>query len=130
MKHTSTVGPSIPFPRYLLKINDGTCFYKIMYLNIQKCLIVVSKNWKKNMYIVYCCPSATKSCPTLCDPMDCSMPGYPVPHSLLELAQIHVHRVSDFIQPYHPLPSVFYIPLPSVFYNIRVFSSELALLIR
>ena len=47
MKHTSTVGPSIPFPRYLLKINDGTCFYKIMYLNIQKCLIVVSKNWKK-----------------------------------------------------------------------------------
>ena len=47
--------------------------------------------------------SVTQSCPTLCDPMDCSMPGFPVHHQLLELAQTHVHRVSDAIQPYHPL---------------------------
>ena len=44
-----------------------------------------------------------QSCPTLCDLMDCSMPGFPVHHQLLELAQIHVHGVSDVIQPPHPL---------------------------
>ena len=40
---------------------------------------------------------------TLCDPTDCSKPGYPVHHQLPELAQTHVHRVSDAIQPSHPL---------------------------
>ena len=41
-----------------------------------------------------CCCSLTKSCPTLCDPMDCSTPGFPVLHYLLEFAQIPVHWVS------------------------------------
>ena len=41
----------------------------------------------------------------LCDPMDCSMPGFPVHHQLPELAQTHVHRVGDAIQPSHPLSS-------------------------
>ena len=41
----------------------------------------------------------TQSCPTLCDPMDCSLPGFPVLHQLPELAQTHVHQVSDAIQP-------------------------------
>ena len=45
----------------------------------------------------------TQSCPTLCDPMDCSTPGLPVHHQLLELTQIHVHWVGDAIQPSHPL---------------------------
>ena len=45
------------------------------------------------------------SCVRLCNPMDCSMPGLPVHHQLLELAQTHVHRVSDAIQPSHPLLS-------------------------
>ena len=40
---------------------------------------------------------------TLCDPMDCSMPGFPLHHQLLELAQTHVHRIGDAIQPSHPL---------------------------
>ena len=43
--------------------------------------------------------------PTLCDSMDCSMPGFPIHHHLPELAQTHVHRVSDAIQPPHPLLS-------------------------
>ena len=47
----------------------------------------------------------TQSCPTLCDPMDCSMPGFPVLHPLPELAQTHIHWVSDAIQPSHPLSS-------------------------
>ena len=45
------------------------------------------------------------SCPSLCDPMDCSTPGFPVHHQLPELAQTHVHRVGDAIQPSHPLLS-------------------------
>ena len=49
--------------------------------------------------------SVTQSCPTFCDPMDCSMPGFPVHHQLLELTQTHIHQVSDAIQPSHPLPS-------------------------
>ena len=53
--------------------------------------------------------SVTQSCLTLCDPMDCSMPGLPVHHQLPELTQTHVHQVGDAIQPSHPLstPSVF-----------------------
>ena len=46
----------------------------------------------------------TQSCPTLCDPVDCSMPGLPVHHQLPELAQTHDYQVSDAIQPSHPLP--------------------------
>ena len=51
--------------------------------------------------------SVTRSCPTLCDPMNCSMPGLPVHHQLSEFTQTHVHRVSDAIQPSHPLSSPF-----------------------
>ena len=47
--------------------------------------------------------SVVQSCPTLCDPVDCSMPGLPVHHQLLELTQTHVHRIGDAIQPSHPL---------------------------
>ena len=46
--------------------------------------------------------SVAQSCP-YCDPMDSSMPGFPVHHQLPELIQTHVHRVSDVIQPSHPL---------------------------
>ena len=49
--------------------------------------------------------SVAQSCPTLCDPMNCSTPGLPVHHQLLEFTHIHVHRVSDAIQPSHPLSS-------------------------
>ena len=45
----------------------------------------------------------TQSCLTLCNAMDCSTPGFSVHHQLLELAQTHVHRVSDVIQPSHPI---------------------------
>ena len=50
--------------------------------------------------------SVTHSCPTLYDPMDCSIPGFPVHHQLPELAQTPVHRVSDDSQPSHPLLSL------------------------
>ena len=49
--------------------------------------------------------SVAQSCPTLCDPMNHSTPGLPVHHQLPEFTQTHVHRVSDAIQPSHPLSS-------------------------
>ena len=52
-----------------------------------------------------CCCSVTQSCPTLCNPMDCSIPGFPVLHHLPEFAQTLVRRVGDAIQPSHPLLS-------------------------
>ena len=55
--------------------------------------------------------SVAQSCLTLCDPMDCSTPDLPVHHQLLELTHTHAHRVSDAIQPSHPLSS----PSPPAF---------------
>ena len=55
--------------------------------------------------------SVTQSCPTLCNPIDCSMPGLPVHHRLLEFAQTHIHWVGDVTQTSHPLSS----PCPPAF---------------
>ena len=74
------------------------------------------------------CSSVTQSSPTQCKPMDCSMPGFPVHHQLPELAQTHVHRVGDAIQPSHPLSSPS--PPASIFPSIRFFSNESVLHIR
>ena len=54
-------------------------------------------------YFMYQFSSVTQSCPTLCNPMNRSMPGQPVHHQLPEFTQTHVHWVSDAIQPSHPL---------------------------
>ena len=72
---------------------------------------------------IICCLVA-KSCPTLCNPMDCSIPGLPVHHYLLEFVQTHVYWVSDAILS----PSL--LLLPSIFPSIKVFSNESALRIR
>ena len=66
--------------------------------------------------------SVAQSCLTLCDPMNCSTPGLPVHHQLLEFTQTHVHQVGDAIQPSHPLSSPF--PPPKIPPSIRVFSNE------
>ena len=58
----------------------------------------------ENTGMLFCC-SVIQSCRTLCDPMDCNPPEFPVLHHLLELAQTHVQRVGDAIQPSHPLSS-------------------------
>ena len=57
--------------------------------------------------------SVAQSCPTLGDPMNCSTPGIPVYHQLPEFTQTHIHRVSDAIQPTHPLSSPSPAPNPS-----------------
>ena len=63
-----------------------------------------------NNYVIFFlnsnqCSWVTQSCPTLCDTVNCSMPGLPVHHQLLEFTQTHVHRVSDATQPSHLLSS-------------------------
>ena len=72
--------------------------------------------------------SVAQLCLTLCDSMNCSTPGLPVHHQLLEFTHTHVHRVSDAIQPSHPLASNSPPdPNPS---SIRVFSNESTLHMR
>ena len=72
--------------------------------------------------------SVAQSCPTLCDPMNRSTPGFPIHHQLPEFTQTHVHRVGDAIQPSHPLSSPFSsAPIPP---SIRVFSNESTLRMR
>ena len=90
------------------KIFEQT-LYQIMYTN---------RNYIQFSLVV-------QSCLTLCDTMDCSMPGLPIHHQLPEFTQTHVHRVNDAIQPSHPLSS----PSPSIFPSIRVFSNESVLCI-
>ena len=63
----------------------NVCVYKLLWL-----------------FVLACCCSVAQLCPTLCDPMDCSTPHFPVIHHLPELAQTHVYRVSDDIQPSRP----------------------------
>ena len=58
--------------------------------------------WLNQMGVSHCLVS--KSCPGLCYPMYCIMPGFSVLYHLPEIAQIHVHRVGNAIQPFHPLP--------------------------
>ena len=79
-------------------------------------LVYHVNSWKNNysLCIKWClvlelalwaCCSVSQSCLTLCDPMDCNMPGLPVHHQLLEFTQTHVHWVGDAIQSSHPLSS-------------------------
>ena len=72
--------------------------------------------------------SVTQSCPTLSDPMDCSMPGFLVHHQLSELAQTHVHRVGNAT--IHLILCCPLLLLPPIPPSIRVFSSESSLLMR
>ena len=68
--------------------------------NIQKAKIMASCPIRSDQI-----RSVAQSCPTLCNPMNRSMPGLPVHHQLLEFTETHIHRVSDAIQPSHPLSS-------------------------
>ena len=80
----------------LTELDQATCFTMLWlgYLLITSVLM----SWVQFS-------SATQSCPTLCNPMDCSTPGLPVHHQLPELAQTLVHWLGDAIQPSHPLSS-------------------------
>ena len=84
-----------------------------MLINCQKHYLDLCYNLEtERTRILICHPtisvqfsSVTRSCLTLCDPLDCSTPGFPVYYQLPELTQTHVHRVGDATQPSHPLSS-------------------------
>ena len=84
------------------------------------------RKWTIPFFQVASSVQFTQSCPTVCDPMDCSTPGLPVHHQLLKFTQTHVHWVGDEIQTSHPLLA----PSPPFFPSIRVFSNKSALHIR
>ena len=65
-------------------------------------MVFLTISWHRPSWPESCC-CCSKSCLTLYDPMDRSMPGFPVLHYLTEFAQIHVHWVGDAIEPFHPL---------------------------
>ena len=90
------------------------CFKKCWMLNVHQQRSVLKRcgtciQWNITQPLQF--SSIIQSCPTLCNLMDCSKPGFPVHHQHPELAQTHVHRVIDTIQPSHPLSS----PSPSAF---------------
>ena len=97
-----------------------TCIIRGEVLAELRKIRVISKFWGGG-----CC-SVAQLCPILCDPMDCSRPGFHVLHYLPEIAQTHVHWVDDAIQPSHPLLPL--LLLPSMFPSTR--ESESALRIR
>ena len=70
----------------------------------QLTLFLMAPSHRYRLVTSLCC-SVVKWCLTLCDPMDCSTPGFPVLHHLVEFAQTHVHWVNNAIQPSHPLSS-------------------------
>ena len=110
--------PTTDFCRYEWK-SFGTIFRAQLRRN---CLHVVTYHCEISNVVFCCCCSVTKLCPALCNPMDCSMPGFPVLYYLPDFVLIHVHWVRDDIQPSHPLS-----PLPlliSIFPSIMVFSNE------
>ena len=119
-KSDSADSPSIQSPALVLincvtlgmSVSGTLCFH---LLNVMPCystyFIGILCIWNELM-----CQFKVNSVQSLCSvwlyhPMDYSMPGFPVHHQLLELAQIHVHQVGDAIQPTHPLPS----PSPPAF---------------
>ena len=97
------------------------------------CQYLLRKEWPLSVIYTF---SQSGQSPVVSDsflPLDCSTPGFPVHHQFPNLAQTHVHQVSDAIQSSHPLPSPSppaFILLLSIFPSFRVFSNELVLLIR
>ena len=102
------------------KQNHLVLFFKFSFLNSHQLSLLRStknnpKKEERDEYSFFPIPRSKFHWPqfssvaqlflTLCDPMDCSMPGFPVDHQLPELTQTHVHWVSDAIQPSHPLSS-------------------------
>ena len=74
-------------------------------MQIQKYMLIFTSKLEKVKVKVTQFSSVAQSCPTLCDPMNCSTPNLPIHHQLLEFTQTRVHRARDAIQPSHPLSS-------------------------
>ena len=94
---TPTINPHLPLPYCTFKWDKNPNTFSVCIFIIYALLYTI--------YVLLKFSSVAQSCPTLCDPMNCSPPGLPVHHQLPEFTQTHVHRVRDAIQPSHPLSS-------------------------
>ena len=94
--------------RFFKKLRSYQLFYFLYFLGG---FLKEISFYLKFINTLFCCCSFIQACPTLCNTMDCSTPGFPILHHLPQFAQIHVHRAGDAIQPSHPLSS----PSPPVF---------------
>ena len=99
-----------PYIRLLL-MTDITDTQRKTFINFWKQKYYIQRAETSKNSTRYQFSSVTQSCPTLCDPMDCSTTGFPIHHQLPEFTQTHVHQVGDAIQPSHPLSS----PSPPAF---------------
>ena len=110
LMHLCSLSVHLPMDSYITKYSLSLCMFLFSGILLQN---VISLD--------------VQSCPTLCEPMDCSMPGFPVHHQLLELAQTHVHWVGDAIQPSHlllsPSPPAQSCPASGSFPMSRFFTS-------
>ena len=89
----------------------------------------INNRYNLNMFqILHCCCSVIKSCPTICNPMNCTMPGFPVHHYLPEFAQFM--SIESVMPSNHLILCRPLLLLPLIFPSIRAFSNELALHIR
>ena len=84
-------------------VGFGASSYKFPKENMTSVLFMPKMQSLNFILRKYCCCSVAQSCLTFCDPVDCSMPGFPVPHHLPEFAHIHIHCVGDAVQPTHSL---------------------------
>ena len=113
----STVRGSPDRVSYMYKVKEWVVYYEFRE-RIRLGALVITKTCPHSaarevrvtsLVTCYRTPSSVQlspqSCPTLCNPINCSTPGFPVHHQFLELAQTHVHQVGDAIQPSHPLSS-------------------------
>ena len=105
-----------------------TLEYRFFFLSFPPKQLFCLENYATWTDLRWWCCSVAKLCPTLWDPMDYSMPGFPVLHYLLEFAQTHVHWES--VMPSNHLILWRPLLLPFIFPSIRVFSIESALCIR
>ena len=97
----------------LLSLDQLACNWAWLQFNsffgwLIDCLLFSDLLLLLNSILPYACHCMSvviqsESCPTLCNSMDCSTPGFPVPHHLLEIAQVHVHWICDAIQPFYSL---------------------------
>ena len=120
----------------LIRINLASICTKTMFLTAIFFLsILIRSSYLVRIYVhvfSYCWCSVAQSCPTLCDPMDCSMPGFYILHYLPKLAQTHVHAIEWHRWCHSTISSsvTYSSCLQSKRPSIRVFSSGLALHIR
>ena len=109
-----TTGKTIALTRWTRWTFVGkvmSLFFNMLYMLViaflprSKCLLISWLQSPSTVIFSQSASSVTQSCPTLCNPMNRSTPGFPVHHQLPEFTQTHIHRVSDAIQPSHPLSS-------------------------